>query len=150
MMKDSYIKFTCPVCGKPAMLVYHVETRTLHKAHYPVFALSADVDEETMLVGWDSESETVETKAETTDDWYSCSACGETFNDEEELYKLWKNGNLVFGPQYRSAESMKLRFMYEHCKMMHINSKAFLVTEDGKSIDPVTRHLQEEHNNSNQ
>lgn len=149
-MKDPYFKFTCPACGKPAALVYHVETRTLHKAHYPVFALSADIDEETMLVGWDGESETVETKAETTDDWYSCSVCGETFSDEEELYKLWKNGNLVFGPQYKSAEAAKLRFLYEQCKMMHTNSKAFLVTADGKSVDPVTRHLQEERNKSNQ
>lgn len=150
MMKDSYFKFTCPACGKPAALLYHVETRTVNKSYYPVFALSADVDEETMLVGWDRESETVETKAETTDDWYSCSVCGATFSDEEELYKLWKNSDLVFEPQYRSAKSMQLRFLYEHCKMMHINSKAFLVTADGKSVDPVTRHSQEEHNNSNQ
>lgn len=149
-MKDPYFKFTCPTCGKPAALLYHVETRTVHKSYYPVFALSADVDDETMLVGWDGESETIETKAETTDDWYSCSSCGETFSDEEELYKLWKNGNLVFESQYKSAESTKLRFLYEQCKMRHTNSKSLLVTADGKSVDPVTRHLQEEHNNPNQ
>lgn len=114
-MKNSYFKFTCPACGKPAALLYHVETRTVNKSYYPVCALGVDVDKETMLVAWDGEKETVETKAETTDDWYSCTACGATFSDEEELYKLWKNGDLVFGSQYGS-----------------------------------TRHLQEEHNNSNQ
>lgn len=148
-MTTPHFKFTCPACGKPAKLLYHVETRTVHSSYYPVYALSADVDEETMLVAWDGESETVETKAETTDDWYSCSACGETFGDEEELYKLWKNGNLVFGSTYRSAESTNLHFLYEQCKMRHTNSKSLLVTADGKSVDPVTRHLQEEHNKSN-
>jgi predicted RNA-binding Zn-ribbon protein involved in translation (DUF1610 family) len=95
-MTTPHFKFTCPICGKPAKLLYHVETRTVHSSYYPVYALSADADKETMLVTWDGENETVETKAETTDDWYSCSACGEIFSDEEELYKLLKNGNLVF------------------------------------------------------
>lgn len=127
---DTHFKFTCPSCGKLAALVYHVETRTVHKSYYPVCALSADVDEETMLVAWDRESETVETKAETTDDWYSCSACGETFNDEEELYKLWKNGNLVFGSSYRSAESTKFHFLFEQCKMKH--TKAQILSQHRK------------------
>ncbi len=147
-MTTPHFKFTCPICGKPAELLYHVETRTLHKAHYPVFALSADEDEETMLVGWDWANETVETKAETTDDWYSCSACGKTFSDEEELYKLWQDGNLVLGSPHRSAEAAKLHFLYEQCKMRHTNSKSLLVTADGKSVDPVTRHLQEQCNNN--
>lgn len=147
-MTTPHFKFTCPACGKPAALLYHVETRTLHKAHYPIFALSADEDEATMLVGWDWASETVETKAETTDDWYSCSACGKTFSDEEELYKLWKDGNLVLGSPFRSAEPTKLQFLYEQCKMRHTNSKSHLVTADGKSVDPVARHLQEQRNNN--
>lgn len=126
-MTEPCIKFRCPACGKPAALVYHVETKTVvHKSYVPVYAINIDTDEdgkEAMFVLWDGETELEDPKAKTTKYWYSCSVCGETFSDEEKLYKLWENGNLEFGSPDTHADFTRLCYRYKQGEIEARNFK---------------------------